>query len=77
MSSWLTQICRAAIWAAAFGVGIEVTTAFAVGQRHPSAAEVHVNRLAAAVAVHYGVAVDSDPILAGEVVAAVVAMNFG
>ena len=70
----LQDIRRAALGAAAFGVGIEVSSALAVGQRHPSSAEVHIHRLAAVVAVQHCVAVYPNPVLAGEVVTAVVAM---
>ena len=60
----------------AFGVGIEVASAVAVRQRHPSSAEVDVYRLTAAVAIQHGVSINPNPILAGEVETAVVAMYF-
>jgi hypothetical protein len=60
----------------AFGVGIEVTSAVAVGQCHPTSAEIHIHRLTAAVAIQHGVAINPNPILAGEVETAVVAMYF-
>ena len=72
----LCNISRAAFRAAAFGVGIEVATAVAVVQRHPSPTEINTRRLTATVAVQHGVAVDSDPVFAGEVMTAVVAMYF-
>jgi len=65
---------RAALGATAWRIGIIVASAVAVGQRHPTSAEVDVQGFAAAVAVQNSVTINTNTVFARKVISTVVAV---